>query len=71
MLALTRKVGQQIFLGDKEVIIKILKVDRRTGEVRVGIEAPKDINIAREEVFDVINASKSKELSHGVSKVLS
>lgn len=70
MLSLTRKVGQQIFIGDREVIIKILKVDRRSGDVRIGIEAPKDVTIAREEVFDIMRASKSKELSHGVSQIL-
>jgi len=48
MLVLSRKVGQRIHLGD-DVVITIV----RTGgdAVRVGIDAPKDVKIVREELL--------------------
>lgn len=47
MLVLTRKVGEQIFIGD-DVCLTVVQVER--GKVRIGIEAPRDINIRRSEI---------------------
>lgn len=50
MLILSRKVKEKIFIGDdKSIIIEVL--DIQAGKVRVGITAPNDVNIYREEVF--------------------
>lgn len=51
MLVLTRKLGEGIIIGD-DVIIKIIEM--KGGSVRVGIEAPKDRKIYRQEVFEKI-----------------
>lgn len=49
MLTLTRKPGESILIGDDiEVIVK----DIRRNQVRIGIVAPRDVPIFREEVVD-------------------
>lgn len=48
MLILTRKLGEIIRVGD-DVTIRVLEV--RGGQVRLGIEAPDDVRIYREEVY--------------------
>ena len=49
MLVLSRFVGERIFIGD-DIIVTVLEV-RRNGHVRIGIEAPKDVPVHREEVW--------------------
>ena len=49
MLVLSRKFGQKFRIGD-DVLITIVKVDRNS--VRIGIEAPGDVDIFREELSD-------------------
>ena len=49
MLVLTRKRDEKIIVDDK-IIITIVEI--KPGSVRVGIEAPKDVKILREEVVD-------------------
>lgn len=51
MLVLTRKAGDGIIIGD-DIIIKIIEM--KGGGVRIGIEAPKDKKIYRQEVYDRI-----------------
>jgi carbon storage regulator len=51
MLVLTRRTGEGIMIGD-EIEVKILDV---SGEkVRIGIDAPREINVYRTEVFERI-----------------
>jgi carbon storage regulator len=47
MLVLSRKLGQRFQVGD-DIRITIVKIDRNS--VRIGIEAPDDVTIHREEV---------------------
>jgi len=49
MLVLTRNVGQSILIGD-DVVITVLALNG--GQVRVGIDAPREINIVREELLE-------------------
>jgi len=51
MLVLTRKIGEGIVVGDD---ITITIVEMKGGTVRVGIDAPHDKKIYRQEVFDRI-----------------
>ena len=53
MLILTRKVGESIMIGDS-VEVKILGL--RAGQVKIGIEAPKDLKVHREEIYERIRA---------------
>lgn len=48
MLVLTRRMNENILIGDQEITIKILEI--RGGRVRLGIEAPHDVTIRREEL---------------------
>ncbi len=47
MLVLTRKINESLLIGD-EVVITV--VDVQGAKVRLGIEAPKEISIARSEI---------------------
>ncbi|MFM9963113.1 MAG: carbon storage regulator [Planctomycetaceae bacterium] len=47
MLVLSRKVGERVLIGDK-IILTVVRIGPNA--VRIGIEAPKDMNIVREEV---------------------
>ena len=49
MLVLTRKIGQQILIGNGVIQMKIL--DAENGIIRIGINAPPSIDIDREEVY--------------------
>lgn len=55
MLVLSRQVGERIVIGDN-VVIEIVRITREN--VRIGISAPADINIVREEL---INRDQAKE----------
>ena len=48
MLILTRKVGESIMIGES-VEVKILGL--RAGQIKIGIEAPKDLKVHREEIY--------------------
>jgi carbon storage regulator len=47
MLVLTRKVGETIRIND--IVVKVVRVNGDT--VRIGVEAPKDVRVDREEVY--------------------
>lgn len=48
MLVLTRKIGEKLIIGEN-VVIQILKCGK---EVKIGIEAPREVTVYREELFD-------------------
>jgi carbon storage regulator len=51
MLVLTRRTGEQIIIGDN---IRVTVVNLGPGRVKIGIEAPPDVRIDREEVHQKI-----------------
>jgi carbon storage regulator len=59
MLVLSRVHGESIIIGD-DITITIVDV-RPCGKVRLGIKAPKDISVHREEVYKAIQADKESE----------
>ncbi len=59
MLILTRHVGEGIMIGD-DVVVRILQVNGN--QVRIGIEAPKEIPVHREEVYKRILEGNKKEI---------
>ncbi|MFL5241987.1 MAG: carbon storage regulator [Gemmataceae bacterium] len=48
MLVLSRKLGEKIFIGEK-ICITVVDIDR--GKIRLGIEAPRDVPIFRQELL--------------------
>jgi len=56
MLILTRKVGEMIRIGDA-VVIRVLEV--RGSQVRLGVDAPADVRIFREEVYRASQDAKA------------
>jgi carbon storage regulator len=53
MLVLSRKAGQSICIGGRTIVVSV--VDVRGDKVRLGIEAPPDVSVHRNEVQDVVD----------------
>jgi carbon storage regulator len=51
MLILTRKSGEQIAIGD-HIVITVLET--RGNQVKLGIEAPRDVTVHRQEVYEKV-----------------
>jgi carbon storage regulator len=51
MLILTRKLNESIVIGD-DIVIKVIDVSGKS--VKIGIDAPKDVSVFRQEVYDEI-----------------
>ena len=61
MLILTRRVGETLMVGD-EVTVTVLGV--KGNQVRIGVTAPKDVEVHREEIYQRIQKEKA-EKRHG------
>ena len=51
MLALTRRIGDRLVIGDN---IVVTVVDVKGDSVRIGIDAPREVKILRGEIYDAI-----------------
>ena len=60
MLILSRKVGETIHVGDS-VTVTVMGIAR--GQVKIGIEAPRELTVHREEVYQRIQNEKSSAAS--------
>ena len=61
MLILTRRVGESLVIGD-DITLTVLGV--KGNQVRIGVNAPKDVSVHRQEILDRINEdSRSTESS--------
>ena len=59
MLILTRKVGESVLTGN-DISITILSV--RGNQVKLGVEAPKEVSVHREEIYQRIKQMKDEQL---------
>lgn len=58
MLILTRRAGETLMIGD-DVSITVLGV--KGNQVRIGVNAPKDISVHREEIYQRIQREKNQQ----------
>ncbi|MEP7706321.1 carbon storage regulator CsrA [Paraglaciecola sp. 25GB23A] len=62
MLILTRRVGETLMVGD-EVTVTVLGV--KGNQVRIGVNAPKEVSVHREEIYMRIQAEKNGQAEGG------
>ena len=58
MLILTRRVNESLRVGD-DVTVTVVAV--KGNQVRIGINAPKDVEVHREEIYERVQAEKGKQ----------
>ncbi|MFT4728550.1 MAG: carbon storage regulator [Granulosicoccus sp.] len=59
MLILTRRVGETLMIGD-EVTVTVLGV--KGSQVRIGVNAPKEVAVHREEIYDRIRKEQEVDV---------
>ncbi len=53
MLVLTRKLGEEIRIGD-DIEVRVIRID--SGSVRLGITAPLEIGVYRKEIYEIMKS---------------
>jgi carbon storage regulator len=66
MLILSRKLNESIVI-DGRIIVKILRIERDT--VKIGIQAPTELPVHRQEVYDMIQRNKQASLNAGTETI--
>lgn len=51
MLVLTRRPGESIVVGDN-IVVTVIEI--KGGQVRIGIDAPRDVDVYREEIYEQV-----------------
>lgn len=64
MLILTRRVGESLMVGD-DITITVLGV--KGNQVRIGVNAPKDVAVHREEIFNRIHEGEDAPPQEGTA----
>ena len=66
MLILSRKLNESIVI-DGRIIVKVLRIDKDT--VKLGIQAPAELPVHREEIHEVIQKNKQASMNAGQSTI--
>jgi carbon storage regulator len=65
MLILTRRVGETVMIGN-DVTVTVLGV--KGNQVRIGVNAPRDVAVHREEIYERIKREEQEGVSHRPAK---
>ena len=57
MLIITRRIGEKLMIGDD---VSIIVLDVKGNQVRIGIDAPRDVAVHREEIYHRIQAENNQ-----------
>ncbi|KAB2953634.1 carbon storage regulator CsrA [Heliorestis acidaminivorans] len=60
MLVLTRRAGESIFIGDN---IKLVVLETKGEQIRLGIDAPRSISVHRGEVYEAIQRANREAVT--------
>jgi len=58
MLILTRRIGETLMVGD-DVAVTVLGI--KGNQIRLGVDAPKDVSVHREEIYQRIQKERGEE----------
>lgn len=61
MLILTRRIGERLIIQD-DIVLTVLAV--KGSQVRIGVEAPDNVGIYREEIYQRIQEKQNKQVSN-------
>ncbi|HTX72227.1 MAG TPA: carbon storage regulator CsrA [Rectinemataceae bacterium] len=63
MLILSRRVNERIVIGD-DIVVSVVEV--RGDQVKLGIEAPREVKVFRQEVYDAIQEENRRAAASGM-----
>ena len=66
MLILSRKLNESIVI-DGRIVVKVLRIDKDT--VKLGIQAPTELPVHREEIYNVIQKNKQASMNAGLATI--
>lgn len=64
MLVLSRKTDERIIIGD-DIVITVVEI--RGDKVRLGIAAPREVPVHRQEIYDALRRQEAEVLNQGAS----
>jgi carbon storage regulator len=67
MLILTRRIGETLNIGDN---VQVTVLGIKGNQVRIGVNAPKDIPVHREEIYERIKKEKEAGIVHEPRKLV-
>jgi len=58
MLVLTRKTNESIIIGE-DIVLTVIEI--RSGKVRLGINAPREVSVHRREIYEAIKSGEARK----------
>lgn len=61
MLVLTRRPGESIVVGEN-IVVTVIEI--KGGQVRIGIDAPREVDVYREEIYEQVKQENLSAIAH-------